>query len=166
VLVGREATEGAVKAASESGHLARYRYVHFAAHGILGLADSIQPALVLSLAGDQQGEDGFLTLGEVTGLKLNADLVVLSACQTGQGEIRNAEGVSSLARAFLYAGSRGVACTLWRVADEATADLIVDVYAGLKEGRPAADALRDAQLKMIADGQAPLHWAPFILIGR
>jgi tetratricopeptide (TPR) repeat protein len=166
ILVGPAATEAAVKAASAADELARYRYVHFATHGILGLTDATPPSLVLSLAGDQHGEDGFLTLGEVTGLRLNADLVVLSACQTGQGRLYNAEGVSGLARAFLYAGSRGVLCSLWRVDDEATAGLMTDIYAGLKEKKPAADALRDAQLKMITDGQPPLYWAPFILIGQ
>jgi tetratricopeptide (TPR) repeat protein len=166
IRLGPAANEAAVKAASAAGALAQYRYVHFATHGILGLADGTAPSLVLSLAGDQQGEDGFLTLGEVTGLKLNADLVVLSACQTGQGRLYHAEGVSGLARAFLYAGSRGVLCSLWRVDDAATAELMVDVYAGLKEQKPAAEALRAVQLRMIADGQPPLDWAPFILIGE
>jgi tetratricopeptide (TPR) repeat protein/CHAT domain-containing protein len=166
VLVGREATEAAVKADSESGKLATYRYIHFATHGILGLADATPPSLVLSLAGDQHGEDGFLTLGEVTGLRLNADLVVLSACQTGQGRLYKAEGVNGLARAFLSAGSRGVLCSLWRVDDEATAGLMADVYAGLKAGRSAPEALRAAQLKRIAADEPPLHWAPFILIGE
>jgi tetratricopeptide (TPR) repeat protein len=165
-LVGPAATEAAVKAASAAGALRPYRYIHFATHGILGLADGTPPSLVLSLAGDQHGEDGFLTLGEVTGLRLNADLVVLSACQTGQGKLYNAEGVSGLARAFLYAGSRAVLCSLWRVDDEATAGLMTDIYAGLKAQKPAADALREAQLRMIADGQSPLYWAPFILIGQ
>ena len=82
--------------------LARYRYVHFATHGILGLADGTPPSLVLALVGDQRGEDGFLRLDEVTELKLNADLVVLSACRTGQGKLYNAEGVSGL---------RGRSCT-------------------------------------------------------
>jgi CHAT domain-containing protein len=166
VLIGREATEAAVKAASESGQLARYRYIHFATHGILGLTDATPPSLVLALAGEQRGEDGFLTLGEVTGLRLSADLVVLSACQTGRGKLYNAEGVSGLARAFLSAGSRGVLCSLWRVDDAATADLMANVYSGLKENKPAADALRAAQLRMIDDGQPPLYWAPFILIGQ
>ena len=166
LLVGRDATEAAVKTASAAGQLARYRYLHFATHGLLGLADGLPPSLVLSLVGDQRGEDGFLTLGEVTGLRLNADLVVLSACQSGQGRLHNAEGVSSLARAFLYAGSRGVLCSLWQVADQETSNLMVDVYGGLKAGKSAADALRDAQIRMIAAGQPPLHWAPFILIGN
>ena len=156
ILVGPAATEAAVKDASASGALARYRYVHFATHGILGLADGTPPSLVLALVGDQRGEDGFLRLDEVTDLKLNADLVVLSACQTGQGKLYNAEGVSGLARAFLYAGSRAVLCSLWRVDDEATAALMADIYAGLKAGRSAPEALRAAQLTRIADGQPPL----------
>jgi CHAT domain-containing protein/tetratricopeptide (TPR) repeat protein len=166
VLIGPAATEAAVKRASAAGTLAKHRYVHFATHGILGLAEATQPALVLSLTGDQQGEDGFLRLDEVTHLRLNADLVVLSACQTGQGRLRNGEGVSGLARAFLYAGSRGVLCSLWQVADRETSELMVDFYAGLKAGKPATDALRDAQLRMIAAGEPPRFWAPFVLIGQ
>jgi tetratricopeptide (TPR) repeat protein len=166
VLVGPAATEAAVKRLSAADVLARYRYVHFATHGILGLGDATQPALVLSLAGEQHGEDGFLQLDEVTGLRLNADLVVLSACHTGQGKLHNAEGISGLARAFLSAGSRGVLCSLWPVDDRETGELMVDLYAGLKAGQPAAEALRDAQLKRIQAGQPPLDWAPFILIGR
>ena len=166
VLIGPAATETAVKAASAAGTLVRHRYVHFATHGLLRMADAIQPALVLSLTGDQSGEDGFLRLDEVTSLRLNADLVVLSACQTGQGQLYNAEGVNGLARAFLYAGSRGVLCSLWRVEDESTAALMADIYAGLKAKKSAADALREAQLRMIAAGQPPLYWAPFIFIGQ
>ena len=166
MLVGTAATEAAVKAASDAGTLARYHYVHFATHGLLHMGGSIQPALVLSLIGDHGGEDGFLRLDEVTSLKLNADLVVLSACRTDQGRLYEAEGVSGLARAFLYAGSRGVLCSLWRVPDQATSELMTDIYAGLKEKRSTADALRDAQRKMIADDRPPLDWAPFVLIGE
>jgi tetratricopeptide (TPR) repeat protein/CHAT domain-containing protein len=165
-LTGPEATEAAVKKLSTDGTLADFRYVHFACHGILGSDKHAQPGLVLSLVGNPPGEDGFLRLDEVTGLRLNADLVVLSACQTGQGKVYRAEGVLGLARAFLYAGSRGVACSLWQVDDESPATLMADLYAGLKAGLPSSEALRQAQLKMIASGEPPLHWAPFVLIGR
>ena len=121
---------------------------------------------MLSLVGDLHGQDGLLELDEVTNLKLNADLVVLSACQTGQGRMWNAEGVSGLARAFLYAGSRGVLCSLWRVDDAATAELMVALDSGLKAGQAASEALRSAQIAMIQDERPPLEWAPFILIGR
>jgi CHAT domain-containing protein/tetratricopeptide (TPR) repeat protein len=165
-LLGVAAKEAAVKRASGDGLLAKYRYIHFATHGVLGLADGTQPALVLSLPVDQEGEDGLLQLDEVTGLRLNADLVVLSACQSGRGRLSDAEGVRGLARAFIYAGSRAVLCSLWRVSDRQACDLMVDIYATLGAGRPPADALRAAQIKMIESGEPPLFWAPFILIGR
>jgi CHAT domain-containing protein/tetratricopeptide (TPR) repeat protein len=166
LLVGPSARESEVKRLSESGALTRYRFIHLATHGVLDPGDGGQPALILSLVGDGGGSDGLLRLGEVSGLRLNADLVVLSACQTGRGRTDNAEGVTGLARAFLHAGSRGVVCSLWRVDDAATADLMADLYAGLKGGRPAADALREARLRRIAAGEPPLHWAPFVLIGE
>jgi CHAT domain-containing protein/lipopolysaccharide biosynthesis regulator YciM len=172
VRTGERALESAVKAASVSGQLARHRYVHFATHGILGVAEGQPPALVLSLVGEN-GErdamgvnDGFLRLGEVTNLKLNADLVVLSACRTGQGKLLRGEGVSGLARAFLYAGSRGVVCSLWSVDDQQTANLMTDMYRRLKEGSTAAHALHEAKLELIRADRAPIYWAPFILIGE
>jgi CHAT domain-containing protein/tetratricopeptide (TPR) repeat protein len=173
VLTGLRASEAAVKAASDKGLLARARYVHFAAHGILGLDTGQPPALVLSLVGndgqrDEAGgvNDGFLRLDEVTRLRLNADLVVLSACETGKGKPYAGEGVTGLARAFLYAGSRGVVCSLWAVDDRETATFMADLYGGLKDGKNAADALRAAKLGMIRAGKPPVFWAPFILIGE
>jgi CHAT domain-containing protein len=166
VLIGPGATEAAVKQASRAGELARYRYVHCACHGVLGQRSGVQPALVLSLEGDQRGEDGLLRVDEVTALRLNADLAVLSACQTGQGQVFRSEGVSGLARAFLFAGCRGVVCSLWRVDDEATSELMAGFYAGLKAGLPAADALRTVQREMIREGRPPSQWAPFVLIGK
>jgi CHAT domain-containing protein len=173
VLTGLQATEAAVKAASAKGLLARARYVHFATHGILGLDTGQPPALVLSLVGndgarDEEGgvNDGFLRLDEVTRLQLNADLVVLSACETGKGKLYAGEGVTGLARAFLYAGSRGVVCSLWAVDDRETANFMAQLYSGLKDGKAAADALRAAKLEMIRDHKPPVYWAPFILIGE
>jgi CHAT domain-containing protein/tetratricopeptide (TPR) repeat protein len=171
LLTGLAASEAAVKAASASGELARARFVHFATHGVLGFGDGQQPALVLSQVGndgrqDADGvNDGFLTLSEVTFLKLNADLVVLSACRSGRGRLYNGEGVLGLSRAFLYAGSRGVVCSQWSVDDARTAELMTALYAGLKDGRPAPEALREAQLGMLRQGLAPYYWAPFVYIG-
>ena len=165
IIVGPAAMESAVKALSSSGELARYRYVHFATHGVLGLDKESQPALVLGLVDDRH-DDGFLELDEVTGLRLNADLVVLSACQSAQGESRKAEGISGLARAFFYAGSRGVVCSLWQVNDQDASEMMVDFYTGLKARLSAADALRQAKRKRIASRRPPWSWAPFILIGE
>jgi CHAT domain-containing protein len=96
----------------------------------------------------------------------HTDLVVLSACRTGQGRIHNGEGVSGLARVFLYAGSRGVVCSLWGVDDNATEAFMRVMYQRLEKDDSAADALRAVRLALIADGQPPLFWAPFILMGR
>jgi CHAT domain-containing protein len=172
VRTDEEATEALVKKLSADGDLRRVRYVHFATHGVLGLDRGQSPALVLTLVGvsgkeDEFGlDDGLLTLPEVSALKLNADLVVLSACRTGQGRMHNGEGVSGLARVFLYAGSRGVVCSLWSVDDEATAEFMTILYQRLEKGDSAAEALRAARLALIADGQPPLVWAPFVLMGR
>jgi CHAT domain-containing protein len=173
IRLGREASEAAVKAASKDDSLAKAKYVHFACHGILGFDVGQQPALVLSLVGnddkmDEEGgrNDGFLRLDEVTRLKMNADLVVLSACRTGQGRLNAGEGVTGLARAFLYAGSRGVLSSLWSVDDAETARWMTEMYGHLNDGKPAADAVRAAKLKMIAAGKPPVFWAPFILIGE
>lgn len=166
VLVGASASEHRLKALSCAAMLARYRYLHFASHGLLGLSEGRQPSLVLTQAGDLEGEDGFLRLDEVTGLHLNADLVVLSACRTGQGRSYNAEGVSGLARGFLFAGSRGVVCSLWRVSDQPTSEWMSELYQSLKSGQAAPEAVRTARLRRLAAGEPPLHWAPFVLIGR
>jgi CHAT domain-containing protein len=173
VLTGLQASEATIKAASEKGLLARARYAHFATHGILGLDTGQPPALVLSLV-DNDGtrdadggvNDGFLRLDEVTRLKLNADLVVLSACETGKGRLYAGEGVTGLARAFLYAGSRGVVCSLWSVDDRETAELMTALYKQLRQGRASADALRQAKLAMIHADKPPVYWAPFILLGE
>jgi len=165
VLTCADASEAKVKAASAAGELARARYVHFATHGILGLDKGKQPALVLNLVGNRT-EDGFLEMDEITGLKLNADLVVLSACRTGQGQMHQGEGVTGLARAFLYAGSKGVVCSLWSVDDRETSNLMVAMYRNLQQDQSAPEALRAAQLAMIRAGKPPLYWAPFIVIGE
>jgi tetratricopeptide (TPR) repeat protein/CHAT domain-containing protein len=165
VLTGENASEAKIKETSTANKMAKARYVHFATHGILGVDKGKQPALVLNLVGNKT-EDGFLELSEIANLKLNADLVVLSACRTGQGRMARGEGVTGLARAFLYAGSKGVVCSLWSVDDQETSNLMVDFYQQLQKGQSAPEALRAAQLTMIRAGKAPLYWAPFIVIGE
>jgi CHAT domain-containing protein len=171
LLLDLSASEAKVREASASNTLSRARYVHFATHGVLGLGRGQLPALVLSQVGNSQRrdelgtDDGLLQLDEITRLKLNADLVVLSACRSGRGRMRSGEGVSSLARAFLIVGCRGVVCSLWAVADRETADLFTAVYGGLKDGRTSVEALREAKLAHLRSGKAPFYWAPFVLVG-
>ena len=120
---------------------------------------------------DQEGhsQNGFLRLHDIYNLELPADLVVLSACSTGLGKDVKGEGVIGLARGFMYAGASGVIASLWKVDDDATAELMKHFYEGLfkKKLSPAA-ALRDAQLKLAQNKrwQSPYYWAGFVLQGQ
>jgi len=163
VYLGRDATEHRLKSAG----LERYRYVHLATHGIV---DEEHPRLSrLLLAPDAgSGDDGVLSLGDVYNLRLNADLVVLSACDTGRGRIVRGEGIIGLARGFLYAGARSLLVSLWPVSDEAAAGLVVDFYAGLLEGQPKARALQQAKLRTMARNPQyakPFYWSSLVLVG-
>ena len=163
-FVGREASERKVKETKLDG----YRRVHFATHGVLNETKPQYSALVLSL--NQEGEeDGYLMVREIFELKLDADLVVLSACQTGLGQPVRGEGVRGLARAFLYAGTPRVLVSLSGVHDASTADLMRRLYRHLAEGgQTTAAALRQAQRELVNGGRYshPYYWAPFVLIGE
>ena len=109
-------------------------------------------------------DDGLLTVNEIFGLSLRSGLVVLSACQTGLGELSGGDEIIGLSRAFLYAGAKDVIVSLWSVADDPTAFLMTQFYANLKEN-PAVHALRLAQLAVKEKYDNPTYWAPFQLIG-
>ncbi|HZS03968.1 MAG TPA: CHAT domain-containing protein [Blastocatellia bacterium] len=160
----------AARAAALSAELGQYRYLHFATHGFL---DSERPgfsALVLSLI-DEQGrsQDGFLRANEIYNLNLPAELVVLSACQTGLGKEVRGEGLVGLTRGFMYAGAARVVVSLWNVNDKATSELMTMFYQKmLREGERPAAALRSAQVEMWKQRQwqAPYYWAAFVLQGE
>jgi CHAT domain-containing protein len=153
-----------------NGELGQYRYVHFATHGLL---DSERPglsSLVLSMV-DAQGkpQDGFLRANDIYNLKLPAELVVLSACQTGLGKDIKGEGLVGLTRGFMYAGAARVVVSLWSVNDKATADLMAKFYEKmLKQGERPAAALRAAQVEMWRQKQwqSPYYWAAFTMQGE
>ncbi len=113
-------------------------------------------------------EDGWLSAYEIFNLKLKANLVVLSACETGLGKEVKGEGLMSLTRAFMYAGAPSVVVSLWKVNDAASKDLMVAFYRQLRGGEKLSysEALRRAQLEMIGKGNAPKFWAPFVLVGK
>jgi CHAT domain-containing protein len=143
--------------------------LHFATHGVVDSARPARSGIVLSLF-DRKGraQDGFLSLRDVYGLDLSADLVVLSACETALGRDLRGEGLVGLTTGFLYAGARQVVASLWRVDDLATAELMTRFYRGLlREKLPAAAALRAAQLEMAADRRwrDPYFWAGFVVQG-
>jgi len=153
-----------------SGELSNYRYVHFATHGYLDTSRAGLSAIVLSLV-DEQGkpQDGFLRTHDIYNLKLPAELVVLSACETGLGKDVKGEGLEGLTRGFMYAGARRVVVSLWNVNDKATAGLMQHLYVGmLKNKKTPAAALRAAQIEMlkVKQWQSPYYWAAFVMQGE
>ncbi|MBD2195158.1 MULTISPECIES: CHAT domain-containing protein [Calothrix] len=158
------------RATATDGELSQYRIVHFATHGILNSENPELSGVVLSLF-DENGkpQNGFLRLHDIFNLKLPAELVVLSACETGLGEEVKGEGLIGLTRGFMYAGSSRVVVSLWNVDDEATAELMKKFYKFMLEDKlkPAA-ALRSAQIEMWRDPKyrAPYFWAAFTLQGE
>ena len=175
------ATETDIKALSQSGRLARYRVLHLATHGLLsGDVEKMaqrqgEPALVLTPP-DQpadDGDDGLLMASEVAALKLNADWVVLSACNTAAGDQLGAQALSGLARAFFYAGGRALLVSHWPVYSDAAVRLTARAFAELErhpdEGR--AQALQTSMTALMddraqADNAHPAVWAPFIVVGE
>jgi CHAT domain-containing protein len=162
-FLNAQANEHLVK----SDVLSRYTLLHFATHGVV---DENNPELSrVFLQSDSEAEDGNLFAGEIYNLKLQANLVTLSACQTGLGKISKGEGVIGLSRALVYAGARNIVVSFWSVADQSTADLMRDFYAQQLQGNSTdfGRDLRAAKLNLIKKGQysAPYYWAPFILIG-
>jgi CHAT domain-containing protein len=147
--------------------LAKFRFLHFATHGVLPVDTNVrEPALVLSYDGVSPSHM-FLPMSEVLGLKLQSESVVLSACNTGSGTISKAEGVMSLGRAFLAAGSSSVTVSLWQVSDESTAVLMQEYYRHLLKGERKSAALAEARNTIFSKGfKDPFFWAPFILIGE
>ncbi len=148
-----------------------YQYVIFSCHGILpGEVDRVnQPALVLSLPDPETKKEDFLTMGDVFGLKLNADLVTLSACNTGRGKAIKGEGVMGLTRSFMYAGTPAVSVTLWSVESGSAKTISTGMYGAIKEvGR--AEALRSVKRRMISGKEGelfkhPFFWAPVVIFG-
>ena len=149
--------------------LADYRIVHFATHGLIDAERPELSGLVLSLVNDRGlPQDGFLRLHDIFNMRLNADLVVLSACQTALGKEIKGEGLVGLTRGFMYAGAPRVVASLWQVSDLATAELMKRFYAAMLQQHLAPGAaLRSAQLGMAADARwaSPYFWAGFVLQG-
>ena len=162
LLVGNNATETAFKKATN------HSMFHLAVHAIANEARPDRAALVL-LSDPVNGEDGFLQTSEVVQLPLNADLVVLSACDTAVGPVQGEEGVETLSRAFLLAGARTVVSTLWSIDDDTTLYLMKSFYAQLARKKPVPYALRVAKKSMLSTfgptKALPYYWAGFTVEG-
>jgi CHAT domain-containing protein/Tfp pilus assembly protein PilF len=157
VLLGADASEANGKRLAPGQSI-----LHFAVHGLIDDGRPLDSALLLAEGG---GEDGTLRVSEAFGLRLNADLVVLSGCSTGLGKVTG-DGILGLARAFLYAGTPSVVVSQWDVSDKATAFLMDRFYAGLQAGRGKARSLRQAQIATSARFPHPALWAAFSLVGE
>lgn len=163
-LIGRESTEEALKRES----LRRYRRLHFATHSLIDEKSPLRSAVVLTPS-DNAGEDGFLEVSEISRLNLDCDLVVISACQTGRGQLLAGEGVYGLSWAFLRAGAQSVVVSLWNVSDISTGRLMKNFYLSLTGGLSNVAALRKAKLQMLNSGNVtrhPYYWSSFVMIGK
>ncbi|MEQ1918621.1 MAG: CHAT domain-containing protein, partial [Elusimicrobiota bacterium] len=163
-LTGKSASK--TKLMSED--LGRYRHLVFATHGILdGDVPYIgEPALVLTQVGNEPGDDGYLKMSEIMGLKLNCDVVALTACKTGLGREVGGEGVLGLGRAFQYAGAKNALVSLWSVSEKSTTMLTAAFFRALKEGKTPRESLKTARTELRRGAYAhPFFWAPFVLIG-
>ena len=148
----------------------QYRILHFATHTMIDNEHPELSGILLSLV-DSEGRpsDGFLRMSDIYDLKLSSNLVVLSACSTALGKEVRGEGLIGLTRGFLYAGASGVTASLWKVDDEATAELMGHFYAGMfQRGLTPAAALREAQLALWKEKRwrSPYYWAAFVIQGR
>ncbi|WP_271594907.1 CHAT domain-containing tetratricopeptide repeat protein [Bradyrhizobium sp. CCBAU 65884] len=173
VVLAGDASETRMKTLGQSGDLAKYRILHFATHGALAgqVRGSIEPGLILSPpAAPTSTDDGYLSSSEISGLKLDADWVILSACNTAGGQAANSEAFSGLARAFFYAGTRALLVSHWAVNSDAAVAITTGTIDAMKThpdiGR--AEALRRSISALITKGgesAQPATWAPFVLVG-
>ena len=179
VYLGARATETNLKMLSRAGVLGRSRIIHFATHGLLAgeteqMAKQLaEPALILTppQAADEN-DDGLLTASEVAQLNLNADSVILSACNTAAGAKEGSEALSELARAFIYAGARSLLVSHWYVSSNATVKLITGVFSEMERepGIGRAEGLRRAISNLATEGATinahPASWGPFVVVGE
>jgi CHAT domain-containing protein len=159
ILLGDHATETNFKRLP----LNQYNVIHLALHGYVDPEISDRSALVFAPE-NPATDDGLLQVREIRGLHLNADLVTLSACDTGVGPVGE-EGVDNIVNAFIEAGAQSVVSTLWELQDHSTAELMSNFYAQLGRHEGKAEALRNAQLAMLNSGASPYYWAGFELDG-
>lgn len=158
----------------KSEAIKKYDYLHIATHGFVNSEKPELSAIIMS-PNKAGGNDGVLYTGEIYNLELNADLVVLSACETGLGKVMKGEGIIGLSRALLYAGTNNIIVSLWKVSDVSTSELMIDFYDNFLKGKDRSDLrfeyaqyLRKAKLKMIQANKFghPFFWSPFILVGN
>lgn len=145
-----------------------YRFLHIASHGIINEKTPKLSGILFAKSSNEPMGDGILYSGEIYNLKLNADLVVLSACETGLGSVARGEGIIGFTRAFVYAGAENVLVSLWPVSDRSSAEMMVTFYRNVLSGKSYAASLRMAKLTAIKSKKYshPVEWSPYILSGK
>ncbi len=145
--------------------LGNYGYIHFATHAFVNEANPDLSGIILQGDGE---ENGILYVSDIYNLQLNADLVVLGACETGLGSVHRGEGMIGFTRAFTYAGASNLVVSMWRVSDQPTAKLMINFYKNIRENLSYGEALQQAKLHLIENPETahPIHWAAFVLNGR
>jgi tetratricopeptide (TPR) repeat protein len=171
IITGSDATEAKVKELSRSQELSKYRIIHFACHGYYNQDYPSLSSIVFSEVSGlvRSAEDGYLSVEEATLLNLNADIVNLSACETGLGKIEQGDGVIGLTRAFQVAGANMVGVTLWTVDDQATMEFMVSVYEKVYiQGKTYIEAYAETKREFMHSNQysSPYYWCPFVLYGQ
>ena len=181
ILLGGHATEAALKGLSEQGRLGDYGIVHFATHGALtgDVQGSAEPGLILTPPDKDvtdpkalDRDDGFLTASEIATLKLDADWVILSACNTAGSSGESAEALSGMARAFFYAGARALLVSHWEVGSDAAVKLVTRTFAELGQAPEISrsEAFRISMRDLVQTGTLaeahPSQWAPFVVVGE
>ncbi len=175
IRLGKHATETEIKHLSQSGELAKYRIIHFATHGALAgeVGGNSEPGLLLTPPDTAtETDDGYLSASEVAALKLEADWVILSACNTAAGGAQEAEALSGLARAFFYAGAHALLVSHWSVYSDVTVKLINGAISSMTADKNVgrAEAMRRSMLALIDKGAPeeahPAFWASFVVVGE
>jgi CHAT domain-containing protein/uncharacterized protein YqgQ len=168
IYIKADATEAKLKSLNEQGILAQSRYLVFSAHGYLSPQVPALSSIVLGQVNNPQGIDGYVTAGEWPGYDLKSDLMVLSACETGLGEVVGGEGVMGLPYAFYVAGNKNTILTLWKISDDITTGFITSFFAKLKAGVGQIEALTATKREFLKKGgiySNPKYWAAFVLYG-
>jgi CHAT domain-containing protein len=161
ILLGREAT----KATIETTSFQDYGFIHFATHAFVNEED---PALSGIAFWGEEDEDGVIYVNDIYNMNMNADLVVLGACETGLGTVYKGEGMIGFTRAFIYAGASNLMVSMWKVNDQPTANLMIEFYRYVKQGHSYSEALQMSKMDLIdrPEFAAPRNWAAFVLQGR